>query len=72
MLTKDRIDTLVLIVVACALAATVWYYASERSTANEAPPKEYVVCVLNEARAPTDCVPYDEFVSEPQPDPSGL
>ena len=57
MLTKDRIDTLVLIVVACALGATVWYYASERSAAEQAPPKEYVVCVLDEDKNPTDCVP---------------
>ena len=54
MLTKDRIDTLVLIVVACVLGATVWYYASERSAAQQAPPKEYVVCVLDEDKNPTD------------------
>jgi len=35
MLTKDQIDTLVLIVVACALGATVWYYTSERSAASD-------------------------------------
>src|SRR5262249_2781229 len=67
MLTKDHIDTLVLIVVACALGATVWYYASERSAAEQAPPKEYVVCVLDEDKNPTDCVPYDDFVSEDAP-----
>jgi len=71
MLTKDRLDTLLLIVVACVLAATVWYYASERSAAKQEPPKEYVVCVLDEDKNPTDCVPYDDFVSEnpPRPDP---
>jgi len=67
MLTKDHIDTLVLIVVACALGATVWYYASERSAAEQAPPKEYVVCVLDEDKNPTECVPYDDFVSEDAP-----
>ena len=67
MLTKDQIDTLVLIVVGCALGATVWYYASERSAAEQAPPKEYVVCVLDEDKNPTDCVPYDDFVSEDPP-----
>ena len=67
MLTKDQIDTLVLIVVACALGATVWYYASERSAAEQAPPKEYVVCVLDEDKNPTDCVPYDDFVNEDAP-----
>jgi|AmaraimetFIIA100_FD_contig_101_461203_length_1143_multi_3_in_0_out_0_1 hypothetical protein len=75
MLTKDQLDTLVLIVVACVLAATVWYYASERSAAKQAPPKEYVVCVLDEDKNPTDCVPYDDFVSEdhpPQPDPKRI
>jgi len=40
MLTKDHIDTLVLIV---------------------------VVCVLDEDKNPTDCVPYDDFVSEDAP-----
>src|SRR5215470_8422107 len=35
--------------------------------AEQAPPKEYVVCVLDEDKNPTDCVPYDDFVSEDGP-----
>ena len=36
-------------------------------------PKEYVVCVLDEDKNPTDCVPYGDFVSEHRPpDPSEL
>jgi len=73
-MTKDQIETLAYFVIACVLGALVWYYASERSAAEQAsPPKKYVVCVLDQDKNPTDCVPYDD-VSEhpPQPDPSGL
>ena len=63
-------------VIMCVTVGTLAWFAfggREEIKARETP-KEYVVCVLDEDKNPTDCVPYGDFVSEhrPQPDPSGL
>jgi hypothetical protein len=52
-------------------AAFIWNYLTWSD--DTSPPKEYVVCVLDEDKNPTDCVPSDDFVSEdpPQSDPYG-
>ena len=56
-MTKDP-KTLLLCGIACVLAAIVCHYVSEgRAEKQTSPPKEYVVCVLDEDKNPSDCVP---------------